>query len=52
MTYIPEDTLKKAELMAMEMRRCKRRHLIASKRAIRNPQTTEELSMVAVSGGS
>ena len=51
MTYMPEDPQKKAEVMAMEMRRCKRRHLIASKRALRNPQTTEELSMCAMSGG-
>ena len=50
-TYQPEDPLRKAELMAMEMRRCKRRHLIASKRALRNPQTTEELLMGAMSGG-
>jgi len=50
MTYQPEDPLKKADLMAMEMRRCKRRHLIASKRALRNPQTTEELPMCGMSG--
>jgi len=30
MTYMPEDPQKKAEVMAMEMRRCKRRQLIAS----------------------
>ena len=34
--------MKKAELMAVEMRRSKRRDLIARKRAIRNPQTTED----------
>ena len=42
MTYQPEDPMRKAELMAIEMRRSKRRDLIASKRALRNPQTTEE----------
>jgi len=42
MTYQPEDPLGKAELMAMEMRRSKRRDLIASKRALHNPQATEE----------
>ena len=50
MTYQPEDPLRKAELMAEEMRRSKRRHLIASKRALRNSQTTEE-PMCAISGG-
>ena len=50
-TYQPEDPLRNAEVMVMEMRRCKRRKLIASKRALRNPQTTEELSMCAMSGG-
>ena len=44
-TYQPEDPLRKAELMAVEMRRSKRRYLIASKRAFRNPQTIEELPM-------
>ena len=34
--------MKKAELMAVEMRRSKRRDLIASKRALLNPQTTDE----------
>ena len=43
--------MKKAELMAVEMRRSKRRDLIAWKRALRNPQTTEELPMCAMSGG-
>ena len=42
MTYQPEDPLRKAELMAEEMRRSKRRHLIASKRALHRPLTTEE----------
>jgi hypothetical protein len=51
LTYQPEDPLRKAELMAMEMRRCKRRHLVASKRALRNPKTTEELLMGAMSCG-
>ena len=50
MTYQPEDPLRKAELMAEEMRRSKRRHLIASKRALRNSQTTEE-PICAISGG-
>ena len=50
MTYQPEDPLRKAELMAEEMRRSKRRHLIASKRALRHPQTTEELPMCGMSG--
>ena len=49
MTYQPEDPLKKAELMAMEMRRSKKRYLIASKRALRNPKTTEELPMCGMS---
>ena len=43
--------MKKAELMAVEMRRSKKRYLIASKRAFHNPQTTEELPMCAMSGG-
>ena len=49
MTYHSEDPLRKAELMAEEMRRSKRRHLIASKRALRNSQTTEE-PICAISG--
>ena len=52
MTYMPEDPLKKVELRAVEMRRSKRRDLIASKRTPRNPQTTEELPMCAMSGWS
>ena len=52
MTLMPEDPLKKAELRAVEMRRSKRRDLIASKRTLRNPQTTEELAMCAMSGWS
>ena len=40
--------MKKAELMAVEMRRSKRRDLIASKRARRNPQTTEEQPKCAI----
>ena len=34
--------MKKAELMAVEMRKGKRRDLIAWKRALRNSQTTED----------
>jgi len=41
-TYHPYDPMKKAELMAVEMRRSKKRDLIAWKRALRNPQTTED----------
>ena len=51
MTYQPEDPLRKAELIAVEMRRSRRRYLIASKRALRHLQTTEELPMCAMSGG-
>ena len=51
MTYQPEDPLRKAEMMAVEMRKSKKRDLIASKRALRNPQTTEELPMCAMSCG-
>ena len=51
MTYQPEDPLRKAEMMAVEMRKCKKRDLIASKRALCNHQTTEELPMCAMSGG-
>ena len=40
--------MKKAELMAVEMRRSKRRDLIASKRALHNPQTTEEQPKCAI----
>ena len=42
MTYKPEDPLKKAELMAVEMRRSRKRDLISLKRALHNPQATEE----------
>ena len=48
MTYQPEDPLRKAELIAVEMRRSKRRDLIASKRTLRNPQTTEEQAVCAI----
>ena len=48
MNYQPEDPLKKAELMAVEMKRSKRKDLIASKRALRNPQTTEEKPVCAI----
>ena len=44
--------MQKAELMAVEMRRIRKRDFTASKRALRNPQTTEELPMCAMSGGS
>ena len=42
MTYKPEDPLKKAELMAVEMRRSRKRDLISLKRALHNTQTTEK----------
>ena len=51
MTYTPEDPLKKAELMADEMRRSRKRDLIASKRALRNPHTTEEKPVCPTCGG-
>ena len=51
MTYKPEDPLKKAELMAVEMRRSRKRDLISLKRVLRNPQTTEEQPMCAMCGG-
>ena len=51
MSYQPEDPLRKAELMVVEMRRSKRRDFIASKRALCNPQTAEELPMCAMGGG-
>jgi hypothetical protein len=51
MTYMPEDPLQKAELMAVEMRRSRKRDLIASKRALRNHQTTEEVPGCLTSGG-
>ena len=51
MTYMPEDPLQKAELMAVEMRRSRKRDLIASKRALRNHQTTEEVPGCPTSGG-
>ena len=40
--------MKKAELMAVEMRMSKRRDLIASKRALHNPQATEEQPVCAI----
>ena len=40
--------MKKAEIMAVEMRRSKRRDLIAYKRALLNPQTTEEQPKCAI----
>ena len=51
MAYQPEDPLRKAELIAMEMRRSKRRDLIASKRAVRNHQATEQQPICATCGG-
>ena len=51
MTYMPEDPLQKAELMAVEMRRSRKRDLIESKRALRNHQTTEEVPGCTTSGG-
>ena len=51
MTYMPEDPLQKAELMAVEMRRSRKRDLIASKRALRNHQTTEEAPVCPTCGG-
>ena len=50
MTYQPEDPLKKAELMAMEMRRSRKRDLIASKRALRNAQDSEVQPLCAMCG--
>ena len=41
MTYQPEDPLRKAELMAVEMRRSRKMALIALKRQ-HNSKTTEE----------
>ena len=37
--------------MAVEMRKSRKRDLIASKRALRNPQTTEETSVCPTCGG-
>ena len=51
MTYMPEDPLLKAELMAVEMRRSRKRDLIASKRALRSPQTTKEAPDCPTCGG-
>ena len=50
MTYQPEDPLSKAVLMAVEMRKCKKRELIALKRALRNHQATEQQPVCAMSG--
>ena len=38
-------------MMAVEMRRSRKRDLIASKRALRNPQDTEEQPVCATCGG-
>ena len=51
MTYQPEDPLSKAELMAVEMRKCKKRDLIASKCAVRNHQATEQHPVCPTCGG-
>ena len=51
MTYKPEDALKKAELMALEMRRSRKRGIIVSKRALRNPLDTEEQPVCTMCGG-
>ena len=40
--------MKNAELMAVEMRRSRKRYIIASKRLLRNPQTTEEQPVCAI----
>ena len=40
--------MKKAEIMAVEMRGSKRRDIIAYKRALLNPQTTEEQAKCAM----
>ena len=42
MAYQPEDSLRKAELMAVELRKSKRRDLIATKRAHRSQQATKQ----------
>ena len=51
MTYNPEDPLKKAELMAVKIRKSKKRDLIASKRALRNHQATDQQSECPTCGG-
>jgi len=51
MTYMPEDPLKKAELMAVEIRRSRKKDLLASKRALRNPQTIEKKPLFFTCGG-
>ena len=51
MTFMPEDPLKKAELMAVEMRRSRKKDLIASKRALRNSQASEEKPVCPTCGG-
>ena len=51
MTYQPEEPLSKAELMAVEMRKSKKRDLIASKRALSNHQATEQQSVCPTCGG-
>ena len=51
MTYQPENPLRKAELMAVEMRKSKKRDLIASKRALHNHQATEQQPECLTCGG-
>ena len=43
--------MKKAELMAVEMRRSKRRDFIASKRVVRSQQATEQKPVCPTCGG-
>ena len=52
MTYHPYDPMKKAELMAVEMRTSKRKDLIAWKLALCNPQKTEDQPACAMCGWS
>ena len=51
MIYQPEDPLRKAELMALEMRKSKKRDLITSKRALRNHLATEQQPVCPTCGG-
>jgi hypothetical protein len=41
----------KAEMMAVEMRKSKKRDLVASKRALRNHQATEQQPVCPTCGG-
>ena len=51
MTYMPKDPLKKAELMAVEMRRSMKMFLIAWKRGLRKTQASEEKPGLPTCGG-